>query len=232
MTTAAQRLIALSKLPSGTAAAHLMARALSPGNAGQRLVAISGIAVGTAAAHLIAAVQLLPLPSTEIAVSASSTAIEIEISTDAIGLTDWSSQPAAAVAVIDAVASTAVVEPQATASGGTAVTSDVTQPDVASSITAIEATVTTVVAKPEASGGTAVSFTYRQASIAFDFGRTLPPINLTDLLYATDELAIVTLPNEKSDGMRLTTSGRMLIQNYTSPTYFQDDYVGSVRAFT
>jgi hypothetical protein len=159
--------------------------------------------------------------------------IEIEASTNAIGLTDWSSRPAAAAAaVIDAVASTAVVEPQATITGGTAVTSDATQPDVASSITAVEATVTAVVAKPEASGGTAVSFTYRQASIAFDFGRTLPPINLTDLLYATDELAIVTLPNEKSDGMRLTTSGRMLIQSYTSPTYFQDDYVGSVRTFT
>lgn len=62
MTTAAQRLVELSGLPTGTASAHLVAMSYSGATAGDRLRSRSILQSGTAMQHLLSATAATPGP--------------------------------------------------------------------------------------------------------------------------------------------------------------------------
>lgn len=62
--------------------------------------------------------------------------------------------------------------------------------------------------------------------------------NLTDVVFAGDQAVVVLdsattgLTKNVEDPVVVSMTGRLILQGYTSPTYFADDYVGSVRTLT
>lgn len=284
MTTAAQRLVALSGLASGTAAQHLIARSGAPGTASQRLLAASALAVGTAAAHLISAVQQLPLPSAPIAAKTASTVIqakaeggaEIEAQAQDVVLKAAYDAPKVDTAAAVGAGTTLDASPTlAAASSAAAVPSlglDVKTITSLATPRAIELTSETASPKPQVSAGLAAGFSYTQTAISLASERTLPPIgfedllvvsdsltvtrgqadgvsvseqarvvlgkNLTDVVFAGDQAVVVLdsattgLTKNVEDPVVVSMTGRLILQGYTSPTYFADDYVGSVRTLT
>lgn len=62
--------------------------------------------------------------------------------------------------------------------------------------------------------------------------------NFTDVVSAGDQVVVVLdstttgLTKNVEDPVVVSMTGRLILQGYTSPTYFADDYVGSVRTLT
>jgi hypothetical protein len=217
VTTAAQRLVALSGLPSGTAAAHLMARATSPGNAGQRLVAISGLAIGTAAAHLLAIGQLAttPLPSAEIAASAYSTVIQAQA--------EGGAQAEAQADVIRLEASS----DDAKLTTDAKVAQLVASPAEAKLFAAYQTISINFFA-----GQQLLKSADRQESVAVTdaLSRGVGKSS-AEQLSVTDALSL-DVSKQAAHSVTVGSNGFLILQGYCDITYFASDYVGQSRAFT